>query len=116
MPHERKPGPTRGSPPPYLVEHHDTVMDALRHDGDLLFRDDLRWETTVWTRSRADAATLKSLLEASVKKAIEPRADRVSALVEVLRGLPAEREDEPAPAQATRWGVRIALRRNPAGR
>jgi hypothetical protein len=92
--------------PAYLAEHHETVLNALRHATDLSARE--AWETTFWVRCWADARTLQRMLRRSIFEATGHLDRPVLTCVGLVR---AQRPVESAPGHLVEsWGVFVTVR------
>lgn len=101
---ERPRAGRRSAPPAYLLEDRDAALAALRAAPEPLLQGRPRWQTTFWTRSRADAAALHELLRPVAAREGRGRFD---ASVELVNARPSDGEDGHA---EPRWGVRLTVR------
>jgi len=92
----------------HLREQYETIIDALRHAGDLLLRDRDRWEKTVWVDSEEDARSLQRLLRDPVASHCAALRDHPVATFLIVQPPAPDPAGSPAGRQ---WGVRMSLRR-----
>lgn len=93
----------------YLAEHVEEILSAMRHSKDLLGGESASWETTAWTRCKADAVRL---LE-SLREGVCAQVDLVEGCTDACIGLVRRNERGETPI---RWGVLVRLARRDVAR